>query len=164
MCQWPPMLTPLSVFQKGGQGPTLLWSEVKWKLLSRVQLFLTPMDCPWNSSGQNTGVGSLSLLQGIFLTRGSNPGLPYCRQNLYQLSHKGSPRILEWVAYPFSRGSSYPRIKLGPPALQVGSLPTELSGKPVTCNIHMHFPIAFMVCYCFLRFPGAQLVKNLLAM
>ena len=45
---------------------------------------------PWNSPGQNTGVGSLSLLQGIFPTQGSNPGLPYCRQILYQLSHKGS--------------------------------------------------------------------------
>ena len=61
---------------------------------------------PWNSPGQNTGVGSLSLLQGIFPTQGSNPGLLHCRQILYQLSHKGSPRILEWVAYPFLRGSS----------------------------------------------------------
>ena len=43
---------------------------------------------PWNSPGQNTGVGSLSLLQGIFPTQGSNPGLPYCKQILYQLSHK----------------------------------------------------------------------------
>ena len=43
---------------------------------------------PWNSSGQNIGVGSLSLLQGIFLTQGSNPGLPHCRRILYQLSHK----------------------------------------------------------------------------
>ena len=50
----------------------------------------------WNSPGQNTGVGSLSLLQGIFLTQGSNPGLLHCRRILYQLSHKGSPRILEW--------------------------------------------------------------------
>ena len=64
---------------------------------------------PWNSPGQNTGVGSCSLLQGIFSTQGSNPGLPHCRRILYQLSHKGSPRILEWVAYPFSRGSSQPR-------------------------------------------------------
>ena len=64
---------------------------------------------PWNSPGQNTGVGSLSLLQGIFPTQGSNPGLPHCRQILYQLSHKGSPKIQEWVAYPFSRGSSQPR-------------------------------------------------------
>ena len=64
---------------------------------------------PWNFPGQNIGVGSLSLLQGIFPTQGSNPGLPHCRQILYQLSHQGSPRILEWVAYPFSSGSSRPR-------------------------------------------------------
>jgi len=55
------------------------------------------------------GVGSLSLLQGIFPTQGSNPGLLHCRQILYQLSHQGSLRILEWVAYPFSSGSSRPR-------------------------------------------------------
>ena len=52
---------------------------------------------------KNIGVGSLSLLQGIFPKQGLNPGLPHCRQILYQLSHKGSPRILEWVAYPFFR-------------------------------------------------------------
>ena len=48
---------------------------------------------PWNSLSQNTGVGSLSLLQGIFPTQGSNPGLLclHCRQIFYQLSHKGSP-------------------------------------------------------------------------
>ena len=46
---------------------------------------------PWNSPGQNTGVGSLSLLQVIFPTQGSNPGLPHCRWILYQLSHQGSP-------------------------------------------------------------------------
>ena len=61
---------------------------------------------PWNSPGQNSGVGSLSLLQGIFPTQGSNPGLPYCKWILYQLSHQGSPRILEWV--PFSSGSAQP--------------------------------------------------------
>ena len=48
---------------------------------------------PWNSPGQNTGVASLSLLQGIFPMQGSNPGFPLCRWILYQLSHKGSPRI-----------------------------------------------------------------------
>ena len=64
---------------------------------------------PWNSPGQNTGVGSLSLFQGIFPTQRSNPGLPHCRWILYQLSHQRSPRILEWVAYPFSSGSSQPR-------------------------------------------------------
>ena len=64
---------------------------------------------PWNSPGQNTGVDSLSHFQGIFPTQGSNPGLPHCRWILYQVSHKGSPRILEWVAYPFSSRSSRPR-------------------------------------------------------
>ena len=44
---------------------------------------------PWNSPGQNTGVGSLSLLQGIFPTQGLNSGLPHCRRILHQLSHKG---------------------------------------------------------------------------
>ena len=50
---------------------------------------------PWNSPGQNTGVGSCSLLQGIFPTQGSNPGFLHYRQTLYQQSHQGSPRILE---------------------------------------------------------------------
>ena len=63
----------------------------------------------WNSPSQNTGVGSLSLLQGIFPTQRLNPGLPHCRQILYQLSHKGSPRTLGWVAYSFSSRSSQPR-------------------------------------------------------
>ena len=65
---------------------------------------------PWNSPGQNTGVGSLSLLQGIFPTQRWNPGLPHCRRILDQLSHQGSPRTLDWIAYPFSSGSSRPRI------------------------------------------------------
>ena len=64
---------------------------------------------PWNSPGQNTGVDSLSLLQGIFPTQGLNTGLLHCRRILYPVSHQRSPRILEWVAYPFSRGSSRPR-------------------------------------------------------
>ena len=63
---------------------------------------------PWNSLGHSLGVGSLSLLQGIFPTQGPNPGLPHCRWILYQLSHQESPRILEWVAYLFSSGSSHP--------------------------------------------------------
>ena len=67
------------------------------------------LQCPWNSPGQNTGMGTHSLLQGIFPTQGLNPGLLHYRRILYQLSHKGSPRTLEWVAYPFSSGSSQPR-------------------------------------------------------
>ena len=87
------------------------------------------MDSPWNSLGQNIEVGHCSLLQGIFLTQGSNPGLPHFRQILYQLSYQGSPRILEWVAYPFSGNLPHPGIELGPPGLQVGSLPAELPSK-----------------------------------
>ena len=52
----------------------------------------------WNSLGHNTGVGSLSLLQGIFPTQGLNPGLLHCRWILYQLSHKGSPG-LSWGGF-----------------------------------------------------------------
>ena len=75
--------------------------------LTQVRLFATTgLYSPWNSPGQNTGVGSLSLLQGLFSTQGLNPGLLYCRRILYQLSHKGSPRILEWKAHPFSTESS----------------------------------------------------------
>ena len=61
------------------------------------------------SPGQNTGVSSLSLLQRIFPTQESNPGLLHCRQILYQLNHKESPRIMEWVAYLFSSGSFWLR-------------------------------------------------------
>ena len=70
-------------------GQCLHMLKWKWKSLSRVQLFVTPWT--WNSPGQNTGVGSLSLLQGIFPTQGLNPGLPHCGRILYQLSHKRSP-------------------------------------------------------------------------
>ena len=68
---------------------------------------------PWNSPGQNTGVGSCFLLQLIFPTQGSNPGLLHCRQILYQLRHQGSPRILEWIAYSFSSRSSQLRNQTG---------------------------------------------------
>ena len=46
---------------------------------------------PLNSPGQNTGVGSLSILQGVFLTQESNRGLLHCRRILYHLSYQGSP-------------------------------------------------------------------------
>ena len=68
---------------------------------------------PWNCPGQNTGMGSLSLLQRIVLTQGSNPGLLHCRWILYHLSHKGSPRILGRVTYPFSSRSFRRRNQTG---------------------------------------------------
>ena len=73
-----------------------IWScKWKWKSLSPVWLFEIPgLYSPWNSLCQNTGVGSLSLLQGIFPTQGSRSGLPHCRQILYQLSHQESPYLI----------------------------------------------------------------------
>ena len=96
---------------RGKQGGlSVPWSEVKWKSLSCVWLFVTPWTIQsMESSRPDTGMGSLSLLQGIFPSQGSNPGLLHCRWILYQLSHQRSPRRLEWVAYPFFRGSSLPR-------------------------------------------------------
>ena len=85
-------------------------SEVSESKCSVMSDSLRPhgLHSPRNSPGQNTGVGSLSLLQGIFPTQRPNPGLPHCKRILYQLSHKGSPRTLEWIAYPFACGSSQP--------------------------------------------------------
>ena len=65
-----------------------------------------PRDCslpgssdPWSSPGKNTGVGSHSLLQGIFRTQGLNPGLLHCRQILYfSLSHQGSPHVTKHLS------------------------------------------------------------------
>ena len=63
-----------------------------------------------DSPGKNTGNTSCHApLQGIFPTQGSNPGLLHCRQVLNRLNHQWSPRILKWVAYPFSRGAFRPR-------------------------------------------------------
>ena len=73
----------------------------KWKSLCWVRS-LQPHGI-WNSPTQKTGVGGLSLLQGIFPIPRSNPGLPHCRQILYQLSHKGSSnwhrteQIVKWL-------------------------------------------------------------------
>ena len=98
------------VHQKMGAGPQICHTKEgsdnfqragkwKWKSLIRVRLFATPwtIHSLWNSPGQNTGVGSLSLLHRIFPTQGSNPGLPYCRWILYQLSHQGSPGNQPWI-------------------------------------------------------------------
>ena len=98
-------------------SPIPFWmSDETWKskLLSPVWLFATPRNLQSTESpGQTTGVGSRSLLQGIVPTQGLNPGLPHCRWILWQLSHQGSPRILEWVTYSFSSRSFQPRNQTG---------------------------------------------------
>ena len=92
----------LKNFESVSLRPKLYISEVKITQL-----------CPTLCGSMDYTVGSLSPLQGIFPTQGLNPGLPHCRRILYQLSHKGSPRILEWVAYPCSCRSSPPGNRTG---------------------------------------------------
>ena len=75
----------LSLKKKGSHSVMSVMSDYLWP---------HGLYSPWNSPGQNTGVGSLCLLQGIFPTQGLNPVIPHCRQILYQLSHKGSPLSL----------------------------------------------------------------------
>ena len=106
------------------------------------QTLCNPMDCsPTGSSvhgdspGQNTGVGCHALLQGIFSTQGMNTGLLHCRQILYHLRQQGNPWILEWVAYPFSRGSSWLRNWTGVSCIASGFFTSwairEAPGKPM---------------------------------
>ena len=110
-------------------------AQWKWKVSHSVvfdSLWPHELYSPWNSPGQSNGRGSRSLLQGIFPTQGSNPCLPHCRQILYRLSHQGNPRILEWVAYPFSSGSSWPRNQTGVSCIAGGfftSWTTSTSGR-----------------------------------
>ena len=86
----------------------------KWKLLSHIWLFVGPWTvaprllCPCNSPGKNTGVGSHSLLQWIFLTQGSNPGVRHYRQMLYPLSHQGSPGSIPRLGRSPGEENSYP--------------------------------------------------------
>ena len=76
------------------QSPECLISHTQHFLCVKERVKVTPKSqriyglySPWTSPGQNTRMGSLSLLQGIFPTQGSNPSLPHCRQILYQLRH-----------------------------------------------------------------------------
>ena len=118
---------------------------------------MDPMDCTVHGILQvrNIGLGSLSLLQGIFPTHGSNPHLLHCRQILYQLSHKGSPRMIPSSAY-----LPDPGIKPESPALRADSWPTELSGKPRPfrydlIQIHYYYTVGVKN-----RFKGLDLVER----
>ena len=83
-----------SFFSITGRGIDLDSCDIEWFGLEMNRdhsLQTHGLYGPWNSLGQNTGVHSLSLLQGIFPTQGLNSGFLHCRRILYQLSHKGSP-------------------------------------------------------------------------
>ena len=96
--KWAPMLLV-------GMQMVQALSKRDWNFLNKLNLTQQSYFQVW--------VGCHALLQEIFPTQGSNSGLPGCRHILYQLSHKGSPRILEWVAYPFTSSSSWPRNRTG---------------------------------------------------
>ena len=101
------------------------------KLFSHVQLFATPWTIQsMEFSRPEHWSGQPFPSPGIFPTQGLSPGLPHCRQILYQLSYKGSSRIQEWVAYPSPKDLPDPGLELGSSALQADSLPTELFRKP----------------------------------
>ena len=90
------------------RGFLLLQKKCKMKIAFSICFIAGITEAPRTPS-QESGTSrqeywsSHFLLQGVFPIQGSNPGLPHCRRILYHLSHQGSPRILEWAAYPFSR-------------------------------------------------------------
>ena len=79
------------VHAKSLQSCLTLWDTMDHSLL------VSSLLC--DSPGKNTGVGCHALLQGIFPTQGSNPGLPYCRRILYQLHHQRSYREDSKIAF-----------------------------------------------------------------
>ena len=98
--------------------------------------------CPWGFSRQEYWSGLPCLLQGIFPTQGSNPDLPHCGQILYWLSHQGSPGTLEWVAYPFSRGSSQPRNRTGVSCI-AGRFFTSWATRDASCPLRDGKPLQY---------------------
>ena len=83
----------LNILQQKGQPAAETCCLVPWVVSSSLWLhglYPARLFCPWDFPNKNTGVGCRFLLQGIFLTQGSNPGLQHCRQTLYRLSHQGS--------------------------------------------------------------------------
>ena len=131
----PTLCNPIDSSPPGSPVPRILQARIlewvaisfsnasKWKVKVKSFSCVLLLETPWTIAYQAppsmgfsrqehwSGLPLSSPLPSprIFSTQGSNPGLPHCRRILYQLSHQGSPKILEWVAYPFSRGSSRPR-------------------------------------------------------
>ena len=135
--------------------------------------FCNPMDCsPPGSSvhadspGKNTGVGCHALLQRIFPTQGSNPGLPHCRWILYCLSHQGSPRKLECIAWPFSRGSAQPRNWTGVSCIASRYFTSwAMREAPMDSTRHPNLDLLSVLFYTLIKyktvgeFPGRPVVR-----
>ena len=98
----------------------------------------------WNSPGQNTGVGSLSLLQGIFQTQGSNPGLPHCRENLY---HSWATREALWYTSPTYEPSNWQLSKMWMVCLHLESCKlVHVSG--IRCHVRTSSTSRCAFVYC----------------
>ena len=88
----------------------------------------------------------------MFPTQGSNSGVPHCREILYHVSYQGSPRILEWVAYPFSSRSSQPRNWTGVSCI-AGKFFTSWAtreGPKLACTLLISALTGFMSSLCIL--------------
>ena len=121
--------------------PTLLWPRGLYS--------------PWNSPGQNTGVSSLSLLQGIFPTQGPNPGLPHYGAILYQLRHKGNPYYIGSHSAQFSRSvvsdSATPWTAACQPSLSITN--SRSPPKPMSIESMMP-PNHLILCRPLLLLPS----------
>ena len=131
---------------------------------SRASLY-NPRDCSppgssvhGDSPGKNSGVGCHAFLQRIFLTQGKKPRSPTLQADNLPLSHQGSPRILEWIAYTFSRESSQLRTRTRIFCIAGRFFTNRAKGK------HMGLPyMAFiMLRYVLLMpiFPSLSFLKN----
>ena len=132
-----------------------VWKKVK--SLSRVQLFATPWTvacirllCPWDFLGKSTGVGCHFLLQGIFLTQGSNPSLPHCRQTLYPLSHQGSPNsgsftssFPVWISF-----TSFSNLIAMARTSKSMLNKSDKNGHPCLVPDHRRYAFSFSPCTC----------------
>ena len=92
--------------------------------------------CPWGFFRQEYWSGWPCPPPGDLANPGSNPHLPHYWQILFHLSHQGSPRILEWVAYPFSSGSSWPRNWTG--VCIAGGFFTSWATRDAKSAFHVH--------------------------
>ena len=122
----------------------------------------------WNSPDQNTGVGSISLLQGILSTQGSNPGLPHCRQILYQLSYQGvmlkstSAALTSYSIFNLIFFTSYKTPLRAYSLFTISSLCLNKKNKK-SWN-HFPFHVSVFICATIGASLVAQSVKKLPAM
>ena len=125
------LLLPPVFYSK--EGPCAVLSHFSHVLLYEAPWTVARLLCPWDSAGKNTEVGYHALLLRIFPTQESNPGPLSCRWILYHLSHQGSPWILEWVANPFSRGSSGPKNWTRVSCIAGGSFTSQATKEAPCC-------------------------------